>query len=352
MSLSLPAGKTLLYIDGSQGEGGGQILRSALTLSMLLQQPFQLVNIRAGRAKPGLLRQHLTCVQAAAAICQAEVHGAELGADTLTFLPGTVRAGHYQFAIGSAGSTSLVLQTLLLPLALAEGPSSVIVEGGTHNGQSPSTDFLQQSFLPLLARMGLPATLTLQAYGFYPAGGGRVCLELPGSARLTALHLQQPATEQAIQLCTIASGIAAETTHRMLQTAISALAQPNISQQQLSVKSSGPGLMLQASMRQTQDFSLLFENVAVRGVSASQLAAETAAAVQHWRQAGVAVEEHLADQLLLPLAVAGCGSFTTTRPSLHCSSNIEVIRLFGLANFQLTALNEQRWLIRLGDNQV
>lgn len=337
-----------LMIDGSQGEGGGQILRSALTLSMLLQQPFELFNIRAGRAKPGLLRQHLTCVQAAAAICGAEVQGAELGSMRLSFQPGPVRAGNYKFAIGSAGSSSLVLQTILLPLALADAASRVTVLGGTHNGQSPSSDFLQRSFLPLLTQMGLQSSLTLNSYGFYPAGGGVVTLEIQPCPALTPLVLLEPAPVNDVTWTVIACDVPATICSRLADVAIAHTQQPSTSDQQV-VASAGPGVMLQGAVSQgssdSEQFSLLFEQVGVRGISAETIAKQTAAALNHWHDAAVAVDEHLADQLLLPLAVAGGGRFTTTAPSQHCLSNIEVIRQFGLAEFQVTELGPLRWQI-------
>lgn len=134
--------KRMIALDGAQGEGGGQILRSALSLSMITGQPFTITSIRAGRAKPGLLRQHLTAVKAAAEICRATVEGAELGSQRLVFRPGTVRGGEYRFAIGSAGSCTLVLQTVLPALWFADGPSRVEVSGGTDNPSAPPAVFI------------------------------------------------------------------------------------------------------------------------------------------------------------------------------------------------------------------
>ena len=145
--------KRMIALDGAQGEGGGQILRSALSLSMITGQPFTITSIRAGRAKPGLLRQHLTAVKAAAEICRATVEGAELGSQRLVFRPGTVRGGEYRFAIGSAGSCTLVLQTVLPALWFADGPSRVEVSGGTDNPSAPPADFIRRVLEPLLAKM-------------------------------------------------------------------------------------------------------------------------------------------------------------------------------------------------------
>jgi RNA 3'-terminal phosphate cyclase (ATP) len=171
-----------IELDGSQGEGGGQILRTSLALSMVTGQPMAIEKIRAGRAKPGLMRQHLACVNAAAEISGAEVGGAELGSQSLRFVPGTVRAGDYRFAIASAGSCMLVLQTVLPPLLLAGTASRVHLSGGTHNPMAPPFHFLERAFAPLVRRLGADLHLTLRRCGFYPAGGGEVEAEIVPAA--------------------------------------------------------------------------------------------------------------------------------------------------------------------------
>ncbi len=181
--------KRMIALDGAQGEGGGQILRSALSLSMITGQPFTITGIRAGRAKPGLLRQHLTAVKAAAEICRATVEGAELGSQRLVFRPGTVHGGDYRFAIGSAGSCTLVLQTVLPALWFADGPSRVEVSGGTDNPSAPPADFICRVLEPLLAKMGIHQQTTLLRHGFYPAGGGVVAAEVSPVALFNTLQL-------------------------------------------------------------------------------------------------------------------------------------------------------------------
>ncbi|RTL38988.1 MAG: RNA 3'-phosphate cyclase, partial [Rhodocyclaceae bacterium] len=164
----------MIEIDGAAGEGGGQILRTALALSMCTGQPFTLTRIRAGRAKPGLMRQHLTCVNAAAEVCAAEVDGAELNAQSLRFTPGQVRAGDYHFNVGTAGSCTLVLQTVWPALLMADAPSRLKLGGGTHNPMAPPFHFLARSYAPLMRRLGANAELNLRRLGFYPAGGGEI----------------------------------------------------------------------------------------------------------------------------------------------------------------------------------
>ena len=162
----------MIRIDGAKGEGGGQMLRTSLALSLLTSQPFQMENVRAGQERPGLLRQHLAAVLAAVEIGDAEVEGAQLGSQALSFAPKTIKNGNYRFVIGTAGSGTLVLQTVLPALMLASGPSTVTIEGGTHNQSAPPFDFLDRTFLPFIRRMGPEVKLSLDRYGFYPAGGG------------------------------------------------------------------------------------------------------------------------------------------------------------------------------------
>lgn len=182
---------SVISIDGSHGEGGGQILRTALSLSAVTGKPFAIENIRARRSKPGLMRQHLTAVKAAAAICGAKADGAEVGSTRLRFEPGSLKAGEYAFNIGSAGSTSLVLQTVLPPLALADGASRVTLQGGTHNTGAPPFEFLDRAFLPLIRRIGFNADVELRRFGFYPAGGGEVRVEIQAPSTLEPLVIDE-----------------------------------------------------------------------------------------------------------------------------------------------------------------
>jgi RNA 3'-terminal phosphate cyclase (ATP) len=176
----------LIEIDGSFREGGGQILRTSLALSLVTGQAFHIRNIRAARRKPGLLRQHLTAVNAAAEIGQAKVEGAALASRELVFHPGDVAAGRYHFVVGSAGSATLVLQSILPALIVASGPSKIVLEGGTHNPHAPPFDYLQKTFLPILNRMGPTITATLERPGFYPAGGGKFMVTIKPARRLFA----------------------------------------------------------------------------------------------------------------------------------------------------------------------
>src|SRR5262245_60572941 len=177
----------MLTLDGRMGEGGGQVLRSALSLSVALGREVRVTNVRGGRKKPGLLRQHLAAVRAACAISGGSAEGDELGSSEVVLRPGPIRAGSFEFGIGSAGSTLLVLQTVLPPLLLADGPSTLVLEGGTHNPLAPPFEFLERSFVPQLAKTGLEMELQLHRPGFHPAGGGRVRAVISPLARARPL---------------------------------------------------------------------------------------------------------------------------------------------------------------------
>ncbi|MBI5665660.1 MAG: RNA 3'-phosphate cyclase, partial [Nitrospirae bacterium] len=178
-----------IEIDGSFGEGGGQILRTALSLSCITGHPLRLFNIRKGRKKPGLMPQHITCVNAAAMISRAQVSGNEKGSTELTFIPGNVRAGHYVFDIGTAGSSSLVFQTLLLPLIFTGEESDITIKGGTHVPLSPTYDYISDVFLPMLKMTGIDVDASITRYGFYPKGGGEVSFRIHPAKTIKGMHL-------------------------------------------------------------------------------------------------------------------------------------------------------------------
>ncbi|MBG4647589.1 RNA 3'-terminal phosphate cyclase [Pseudomonas aeruginosa] len=317
--------KDLIELDGS--EGGGQILRSALSLSMTSGQPLRIRNIRGRRSRPGLLRQHLTAVRAAAEICAAEVEGAELGSRELAFRPGAIRAGDYAFAIGSAGSCSLVLQTLLPALLAANGESRGRISGGTHNPLAPPADFLRDSWLPLLQRMGAEVDLELLRHGFVPAGGGELLARVR-PARWRPLQLEQPGAALRRQARALLAGIPGHVGERELERVRQRLGWSDEERQlEFLAEDHGPGNALLLRI-DCEHICAIFCAFGQAGVSAERVAEQVATQAIGWMESGCAADEHLADQLLLPMALAGAGSFTTPRLSAHLQSNRRVIERF------------------------
>lgn len=326
----------LIHIDGSFGEGGGQILRTAVSLSLVTGRPIQIDNIRAGRQKPGLLRQHLTAVLAAAEIGQAQVEGAALGSTSIHFVPGPVKAGDYRFAVGSAGSGTLVFQTVLPALMLAEGSSRLVIEGGTHNDAAPPFPFLQRAFLPLLERMGVRSQVRLERPGFYPAGGGRFAAEIQPAVRLKPLHLGERAATTGRRVVTIVANLPRDIAEREVKTAARLLEWgPETHVVEVVRDSAGPGNVVMVEV-ESCDVTEIFTAFGKTGVSAERVAKAAVLDTQEYLGSKAAVGEHLADQLLLPMALAGSGSFTAVKLNLHARTNMEVIRRFLPVEFAAT----------------
>lgn len=308
--------KRMIALDGAQGEGGGQILRSALSLSMITGQPFTITSIRAGRAKPGLLRQHLTAVKAATEICGATVEGAELGSQRLLFRPGTVRGGDYRFAIGSAGSCTLVLQTVLPALWFADGPSRVEVSGGTDNPSAPPADFIRRVLEPLLAKIGIHQQTTLLRHGFYPAGGGVVATEVSPVASFNTLQLGERGNIVQMRGEVLLAGVPRHVAEREIATL------------------AGPGNTVSLEV-ESENITERFFVVGEKRVSAEVVAAQLVKEVKRYLASTAAVGEYLADQLVLPMALAGAGEFTVAHPSCHLLTNIAVVERFLPVRFGL-----------------
>jgi RNA 3'-terminal phosphate cyclase (ATP) len=318
----------MIEIDGSQGEGGGQMLRSSLSLSICTQQPFRIVNIRANRDKPGLMRQHLTAVKAAAEICGGSLTGAEIGSRELVFQPGQLQGGNYSFAIGTAGSSTLVLQTVLPPLLTAAEPSSVRITGGTHNRGSPPFDFLQRAFLPLLARMGAKVELQLRRYGFYPRGGGEIEATIKPCRDLSALTLDERGERIRAYAEAYVAALPIHIGQRELEVIGNGL---NWSQDQLFLRGlcndMGPGNAVTITIEH-QNVTEVFTGFGEKGVRSEAVAGTAVEEARAYIAASAPVGEHLADQLLLPMALGRGGSFTTSGATEHLRSNALIIERF------------------------
>lgn len=318
----------MIDIDGSFGEGGGQILRSSLALAMTTGRPVRLANIRARREKPGLMRQHLTAVSAATAICNGRVVGAAIGSTDLTFEPGRVVPGDYKFAIGTAGSTTLVLQTILPALLTASGPSTVTLEGGTHNPLAPPYEFLARAFLPLVNRMGPHVEATLERAGFAPGGGGRLRIEIAPVGRLSGFDLLKRGSITRRSARALVANLPHNIGDRERKSVHDRLGWDKSLTEVVELRDVvGPGNVLLIEIG-SEHVTEVFSGFGSRGTSAEQVAENAVRAVSKYLATDVPVGEYLADQLLLPLALAGRGSFRTLPLSLHATTHIELIRKF------------------------
>jgi RNA 3'-terminal phosphate cyclase (ATP) len=321
----------MIELDGSFGEGGGQILRTSLALALVTGKAFHLRNLRARRTKPGLQPQHLMSVRAAATIGQAQMKGASLGSSDLAFEPGTVAGGKYHFAIGTAGATGLVLHTVYLPLALrATTASELTIQGGTHVNMSPCFHFLDTSWRAYLEQFGLHVALRLVRPGFYPRGGGVVTARIEPCPRLCGFRLiERRAITTATGFSSVA-GLPTEIARRQARRAVNRLRTTGL-RADISEESwdGGPGTVLAVQL-DTAPAPTLFFGLGARGKPAERVADEAADQVVDFLQAApAAVDAHSADQLVLPLALAdGPSEFTVAAVTTHLTTNIEVIRRF------------------------
>ncbi len=337
----------MLVIDGSYGEGGGQILRTALALALVTQTPCRIEQIRAKRSKPGLLRQHLTAAQAAVKIGNAEVEGLKIGSSQLTFKPRTVTPGDYTFQVGTAGSTMLVLQTVLPALMLASGPSAIRVKGGTHNPYAPPFDFVAQAFLPLLNRMGPKVRADLQRPGFYPAGGGVCRFEIEPAASLEPLDLYERGDLRSQRAQSLVADLPRHIAERELAVIAEQTGWPRACLDLVALKRSpGPGNVVMIELAYDQ-VTEVFTGFGERGVPAEAVAQSALQEMLLYADCTAAVGVHLADQLLLPFALAGGGGFTTLPLSTHTRTNIHVIEQFLDVRIDVQAVGSQPYRIEL-----
>ena len=340
----------MIAIDGSVGEGGGQILRTSLALSMCTGQPFTLARIRARRAKPGLMRQHLTCVQAAAAVSGATVQGAAPGSTTLVFEPGAVKSGDYAFSVGTAGSCTLVLQTVWPALMLADAPSRLKLAGGTHNPMAPPFHFLERCYAPLLRRLGAGSELALRRLGFYPAGGGEIDVTIhPAADTLRPFDLIERGDRvEAFAEC-LAPALPGAVARRELDALARALAwTPERLRVPVVRQNEGPGNALMATLSHA-NVCELFTQFGEKGVSSEQVAQALAQEIRDYESSTAALGPHLADQWALPLALAvwrrgGEAVYTCTELTDHATTNFAMIERFLPVRFE-TAQIDKGWRV-------
>lgn len=337
----------MITIDGSYGEGGGQVLRTCLALSAITGRSVQIDRIRAGRRKPGLRPQHLTGVRAAAKVCDAQVEGAKLNSQALTFVPRSApQAGTYTFDVaqaakgGSAGSVGLILQTVLLPLALAEGTSQITLRGGTHVAWSPPFDYVKRVYLPMLARMGIQAKVNIKRWGWYPMGGGEIQATVEGQGTsegrqnprdsLGALDLRQRGALLRVRGLSASSNLPKHIRIRQEGAALQALRSNGVNARidVVDAPSKGQGTIVFLWAEFENSLSG-FTSLGERGKPAEQVAEEGADALLEFLHSDAALDCHLADQLVLPMALAvGLSHFTTETVTPHLLTNAWIVNRF------------------------
>lgn len=351
----------MLHIDGDYGEGGGQLLRTSLSLAAITGQPVRIDRIRAKREKPGLAIQHLTGVRAAAAVCQATVKGDTLGSTTLEFIPNCpTQAGKYTFDVaqtvgtGSAGAVTLILQTVLLPLALTTGESVVTLKGGTFVPWSPPVSYIEKVYLPILVQMGVQAEVKIRAWGWYPRGGGELELRVMGNgggdASLKSLHLLERGALQQVKGLAIVTELPSHIPQRMASRAQNLLEQAHLKAQvqPLRERGVGPGagIFLTAQYEHSRTG---FGAVGKIGLPAEQVAAIATQELLNFHANGAPIDIYLADQLLLPAALASFASqYRSAGISTHLTTNAWVIEQFGLAKTVINAVDKLITVTPLG----
>lgn len=349
----------MIELDGSQGEGGGQILRTALAMSLITGRAFRIDNIRAKRPKPGLMRQHLACVQAAVAVgggvdqtlaVNAAGQAVQIGEASLVFTPGKICAGDYEFAIGSAGSCMLVLQTVLWPLLVADRASTLVLRGGTHNPMAPSLTFLQH-VAPAFAGVGSALfELALRRHGFYPAGGGEALVHvlppaLSGATGFAPIDLmQRGALREAYAEC-LHAGLSKGVAERELAVLKTGLGWADGQLRNRALRANeGPGNALMVVLKY-EHITEVFASCGDKGVSAEQVAHTLLHEVRAYQAHQAPVGPHLADQLMIPMALAtvhagegeGGGQYWATELTAHARTNAQVIERFLPLRFTLSA---------------
>lgn len=322
----------MIEIDGSFGEGGGQIIRSSLALAAVTGRAFSINNIRAGRKKSGLKRQHVVGVKAAAQICDAKVTGAELESSQITFEPGPIRGGNFRFQINSAGSTTLVAQTVLPALMLAEERSTVSVTGGTHNPGGPPFDFLQRVYVPQLNKFGPQVSANLQSHGFYPAGGGEIELTIEPAKKLNGIELLKRSGKPTPKVTAIVSSLPRHIAERECDVIRRKSNWNSSCFEIVEVRNPvGPGNVVLIELA-SENVSAMFTEIGRQGVTAERVARSVYRQASAHLEAEIPVGEFLADQILLPMGLAAAqgqqSCFKTGSLSSHSETHIEILKRF------------------------
>lgn len=322
----------LLVLDGSHGEGGGQIVRTAVTLSAVSGIPVRIENIRAGRNPRGLRPQHVAAIQAAAAICDAKVSRLKPGVETITFEPRAgVTPGEYEWSVGTAGSAVLVAQTVLLPLALADGASTFRIHGGTHVSNAPSGHYLRDVYMPLLLHLGADVEVYMDTYGWLPEGGGIVLVTTAGRAQLAGIDMQERGRPERVFGTAVGCNLPSHIPQRMANRALNLLGSQlevplDIRPQRTRSTSTGAGIFLAVEYSNGRGG---FGSIGRQGMPSEAVAERAITDLLNFHESGAAVDYHLADQLVLPLALAdGASAIRTDQITSHCRTAVDVVREF------------------------
>jgi len=321
----------MLTIDGSYGEGGGQVIRTSLSLSAITATPIRLTNIRAGRKKPGLAAQHLTCVRAAAKVCDARVEGDSFGSREFVLQPGAPRGGEFTFDVAdvrpSAGSVNLILQTVLPILALCDGPSCVTLRGGTHVAWAPTFDYVAEVFLPAARRMGVEADVQLNKAGYYPRGGGEETLTIQPSTGWTGADFHHSEADLACQLVSRTTELPDHVGQRQMSSMAQAF--PEAEQASLDTPGIAPGTSVLAATAPGHGGWAGCSALGQHAKPAEKVGREAATALNAFIDSGATVDRHLTDQLLLYAALAGGTTrLTVEAVTEHARTNVWVIEQF------------------------
>jgi len=331
----------IVSIDGSAGEGGGQILRTSLALSCITGKTLHIGNIRAARRNPGLAKQHISCVRAACQICNGKCNGAVQHSQVLNFQPGLVQDGNFCFDIGSAGSVSLVIQTVLPVLFLVDIPSTVTVTGGTHNPLAPPFDFLSETFLPAVEAADFHGSCKLVKHGFFPAGGGKITFNiLPRQINSHKIinfcePTDKPQISARIYTAKLPENIAGKQRSLLLQSGLDFKDIEHIE----VTDSDGPGNCVVIRLRST-NHTTVFTAFGQRGKPSHKVISEVVDLAKDFLDSGAAVDSFLADQLLIYMAISKAGCFITNALAAHLTTNMEIIKKFLDVNFCVDKQNE------------
>ena len=346
-----------LCINGAQGEGGGQVVRSSLALALVTGRTVTIENVRAGRKKPGLRPQHLAAVNAVAAVCDGKVQGAQLGSQWLQFNPRPARAGNYHFNVGTAGSATLVLQTILPGLLTADGRSTLVLEGGTHNPWAPPFDFLQRAFLPLVHRMGPRVTASLERHGFYPAGGGRFTVTIEPHPTLAGFDLLQRGAIVSRSVCAVIANLPMHIAEREVKAMLCGMTWGSDCGRVEEVDATGRGNVAYIELR-SEHLTELFTSFGRIGVRAERVAFEAVEQALAYLTSSAAVGPYLADQLILPLGISAWqasgagrrrgGSYSTLPLTSHTATHIEILRQFLEIDIRVDQLGDGTCLVSVG----